>query len=303
MLKTLLPVLAVLILVGCAKPKESLIPAARLEKLKEAYSVSEKKAIQLDLKNIRQILFKGASPALQHPIYVATAGGPGALKSTTLEKFLAQNRSLFEDSGVVYTDPDARGLKLMAHTYHSQGLSFYRIAEDNSFQKTQKAAYEKWRNASNLIAYTLLNEAAEKRCHIAHGTTSSSPSIADLYRGLKERGYKIILLLCGASDKTRMEATTHRMQAQANYQATPEDIRAKGLAFIERFPIYLQYADELWFYWSTSHKTGRKLVARFSDERLTVLDKLGFMAFRSYYEGMRRKHHLTTPSFDEMFSI
>jgi len=66
------------------------------------------------LQIIKALSFRKKSRPSQ-PLYVGTAGGPGSMKSTILETFMAEAAE--NGSNFVYTDPDICGLKFMVNTY------------------------------------------------------------------------------------------------------------------------------------------------------------------------------------------
>jgi len=79
----------------------------------ESYSEKEVQLIEKDLAVVRSICLDDTQNTSTR-FYVATAGAPGARKTTILEKFIATHP---EYAGGVYLDPDPRTLKFMAHTY------------------------------------------------------------------------------------------------------------------------------------------------------------------------------------------
>ena len=183
----------------------SLVPMNIINQHSKDYSCTEMALINEDLKNIDQLVFRGTKPS-KAPFYVATAGGPGACKSTTLETILHEDPSF---QNAVYIDPDPQSLRLMINTYLTKSLSFYTISKKESFAKAQMDAYNYWRGGSNYIACTLLNKAFDKKFNIAHGGTSTSPAVENLYKTLKAKGYKIYLVLCYAEPETRASAIAH----------------------------------------------------------------------------------------------
>lgn len=232
----------------------SLIEKSYVQSFLKSYSPDEVQLIMDDLGNIGKHCFRGLSPAEGHKNYVATAGGPGASKSTTLEVWL-HNKSNF-----AYLDPDQRALKFMINTY-LQEFTNYKIRESSGINALPQKAYDKWRGGSNFIASTLINEACEKGYNIAHGTTSTSEHVSKLYEQLKKNNYKITLLLCNSPDDNRVASLQHRVKTQNFCQVDPEDVVNKGKMFPERFPVYFQYADELQLYWINNFLEGAVLGA------------------------------------------
>ena len=271
-----------LLCLGCVQQissaeSEPLIPIEFVNSHLKGYSPDEVSLIQEDLAHISKTCFRGAVPASDRPIYVATAGGPGASKSTILETYLADHR------GFVYADPDPRALDYMINTYR-QSRSYYAFSK-NPKEKVLNDAYEKWRPASNYIACTILNDAFAKGYHIAHGTTSTAPQVKGLYERLKSRNYKIVLLLCGSTDKNRIDSLTYRAKELAFIQNSDEDTITKGKAFPERFPVYFGNADEIIFYWTADFSKGNIKAATLTKENgLTVHDQTAYNDFLSEYK-------------------
>ena len=271
---------------------ESLFPQNMVEKLLETYSEKEKNLIFNDLKNINNLCFQDKEPSIEtERIYVATAGGPGACKSTILENYI-QNKPNF-----VYVDPDPRALKFMINTYY-QSITYHQISKNRSYQDLLKNSYNKWRWASNYIAYTILNNAYNKGYSIAHGTTSTSPTINLLYKKLKQEKYKIILLLCYTSDDARIKALEHRAHVQAFVQSSAEDTINKGKIFVEKFPTYFEYADEINLYWTQNFLQGSIHAATYKKETgLIIHDKEALNFFTKQYN-LDNKNQMA--SFDKL---
>ena len=263
-----------------ANAENDLVPQAFIQGPLKNYSAEEQALIQIDQHNIETLAFyqKTRIEDGQQPVYIATAGGPGAGKSTILENYL------YDKENFVYTDPDPRTLKFMIMTY-LQELTYGKISLSKSYLILQEKAYTKWRDASNYIATSILNKAFEGHYSIAHGTTSSNKAIENLYKKLKENGYKILLLLCAAPDETRQKAIEHRIKSQAFYQSTPEDVLTKGEAFLENFPIYFTYADEIEIYWTEDVMKGSEKTALFKrGKSYEILNHSAFEKFREFYK-------------------
>jgi hypothetical protein len=253
-----------------------------IKELLKPYSVAEKASINRDLSNIRGLIFSNAKKT-KTPTYLATAGAPGARKSSILENYYLTD-SLF--AGFAYIDPDARALFLMIHTYLSQGINYGTLSKFNDFSEAKKSAYEKWRNASNYIANTLLNEAFKKRISIAHGTTSTGPHVEQNLKILKKNNYRIQYILCGASDQTRQDLIKYRNNTQGNYQSTPEDALNKGALFPKQIPMYFKYADELDLHWSESLKDDFSSVAivNINKKEIQIKNSVKYQKFTTYID-------------------
>lgn len=272
---------------------ENLIPKSTIETLQVNYSPKEKTLIQKDLNNIRETCFSGYT-SNKELTYLATAGAPGASKSTILETYINN------DSNFIYLDPDQRALKFMINTYY-QSLDNYKISKAESYSSIQKEAYNKWRDASNYITNTLLNEAFEKGYSIAHGITSDKVKvITPLYEKLKQKKYKIILLLCASTNENRLKAIEYRTTVQGFYQCAPEDIMSKSKMFLENFPIYFKYADEIHIFWTENFLDGSKEIAiAKKGETLKVIDQELLDKLKKDYEDVRR-NNLALPLFDDL---
>jgi len=242
---------------GCAA--ETLVPQDIVDAHRKDYSQKEMRSLNRDLKNIRETCFDEKTPAKEQPVYVATAGAPGACKSTILETYLHDKQN------IVYVDPDQRALCFMINTYY-QTLTCYNISQAKSPQDLLKDSYNKWREASNYVSNTLLNESYSGGYNIAHGATSTSSAIKFLYQGLKRKNYKIVLLLCGASDRTRVATCRHRFLTQGFLQESSQDLINKGTMFSERLATYFEYADEIYVYWTDDFLKGSTLAATYTKD-------------------------------------
>lgn len=264
-----------------------------IENFLQGYTAEEIEEIKRDLTVVMQFSFFRVVPQSTStpPLYVATAGGPGSAKSTTLESFLRENNLKRQ---VVYADPDAVSLKNMIYTYR-QSLSYADFATAQSNHFALKAAYDKWRGASNYINHEIMQVAfggehgSDAKYSIAHGSTSTSPHMGSLYQKIKARGYQISLLLCYSSDKTKRQAIERREKEQGFVQCDPRDVVEKGKMFPERFDTYFQYADELRFYWNNELTHGQlpapcaHFVKTGSTFNLTILNEENWIHFCEKY--------------------
>lgn len=272
--------------------------------LKE-YDIEEKELIEKDLNVVRSICFKDpkAKDSEKKPVYIATCGAPGSRKSTILERFLLKQCAPFQ---FAYLDPDQRALKFMAHTYYSQSLSALAIAEHEHYSQAIKAAYEKWRGASNYIALTLLEEAFLQRKDIAHGTTSTGEHISKFLSKVKEAGYEVVLLLCSCEDTLRHQAVDYRNKEQKFYQSTPEEAVSKGVLFPQRMSSYFTYADTLYLFWSDDLFNPERLAAVITGKDIVIYDQEALTNFISKFEKDRNKlmkEGKQIPSWNELLEI
>lgn len=250
------------------------------------YNSEEMELITKDLEVVRSVCFKEETSG-NRPLYLATAGGPGARKSTILERFLKEHSH--ELPTLTYLDPDPRGLKFMAHTYQALSLCPLEISKFPEFTLAQKSAYEKWRGASNYITLLLLEEAFLKRLSIAHGTTSTGEHIPEFLKKVKESGYDITLLLCSCEDEFRYKTTEYRINEQKFYQSSPEDVVLKGKSFPVRMSAYFNFADTLYLFWSDDLATKESLSAILQKGNIVIIDPIAYEKFVQKYENDRSK--------------
>ncbi|MBS3904742.1 MAG: zeta toxin family protein [Simkania sp.] len=254
--------------------------------LKE-YSDEEKEAIEKDLNVVRSVCFSKVQASWSgKPLYVATAGAPGARKTTILERFLDKHPL---QSRLLYLDPDQRTLKFMAHTYYSQSLAALTNARHERYVLAVKEAYDKWCGASNYIAYTLLEEGFSRRMNIAQGTTSTGEHVPNFLAKIKDADYKIVLLLCSCEDAFRHQAIQYRNEVQTFYQSTPEHALSKGKLFPQRMSAYFTYADTLYLFWSDDLSTQERLAAILEEGDVQVLDQDAFNQFIGKFEADRNR--------------
>jgi hypothetical protein len=265
----------------------------------KGYSAEELSLLQKDLKVVRSVCLEGTQNTLKR-FYLATAGAPGARKTTIMERFLSAHPEYQQG---VYLDPDPRTIKFMVHTYHAISLSPLAISYVNQYDQVIKNAYEKWRGGSNYIVLTLLEEAFAAGRSVVHGTTSTGSHIADFFAKLKENDYEIILLLCSCPDEVRYEAVDYRNCVVCFYQSSPEDAVAKGLLFPQKLAVYFTYADQLYFYWSDNLFSPEKLAGVWHDGHLEIHDSQAMQHFIDKYELDRMKlkeKEIILSSFDEV---
>ena len=252
-----------------------------LDSMIEEYSSVERVAIKKDHEVIDGICFEGVAPRSSSPIYLATAGAPGARKSTILEHLLREDPQL---ANTVYVDPDQRALKWMIHTYHRHSLTADAVSRSVSYPLLQKAAYDKWRGGSNYIANSILEKALRGGYDIAHGTTMTGPYISRLMTLVKEQGYMITLALCSCEDGVRKEAIHYRSAVQGFYQVDSNDVVKKGNLFPKRMLTFFSHADTLMLFWSDQFDSRERLAAIFSKKGLKVLDQVAYDCFVDKYE-------------------
>ena len=264
---------------------EEYLSPEKLSSYLDSYTDQEKEEIAKDLKVVRSVCRVNEASTQDQPFYLATAGGPGSRKSTILERFL-QDHPAYQTG--VYLDPDQRALKFMAHTYYARSLNALQAASKPNYLDIVKAAYEKWRGASEYITLTLLEEAFQKKDSIIHGTTSTGSHIPEFFQKLKAQGYRIILMLSYCEDSLRKEAIEYRNGEQRFYQSTPEDAVIKGKLFPEKLAAYFDVADTLYLYWSDDLFAEETLVAIFDKGEIKVEQSCSFENFITKYEEDRQ---------------
>jgi len=263
--------------------------------LKE-YSEEEVRLLNKDLDVVRSVCLDDTHNT-ETRFYLATAGGPGARKTTILEKFISLHP---EYQSGVYLDPDPRTLKFMAHTYYALSLNPLVVASTNSYDQVIQNAYKKWRAGSNYIVLSLLEEAFAKGRSITYGTTSTGGHIPNFFAKLKENDYEIILLLCSCPDDVRYEAVDYRNSVVRFYQSSPEDAVAKGVLFPQRMDSYFAYADRIYFYWSDSLFAPERLAGVWEKGELILHDSDAMQRFIGKYEADRttlEQTGVSIPSF------
>jgi predicted ABC-type ATPase len=264
-----------------------LVDPAFLAAMRGRYAPAERNWLDMDKRYIVESLFHGKQPVAhgEPKIYLATAGGPGAGKTTILEQYLAAAKEASYRSMVV-SDPDQPILRMMGNLNVRHMQSLARVADAGSTGAANKAAYDFCRDGSNYIAYAVLNKAVAGGYNIAHGTTSTGDKVPDNVSLLKAQGYQVHYLLVAAPDKVRTQNVQHRVTAQANYQSTPEDVKDKGGRFWEMLPFYFKQADKVDLYFSAK-PLQQNHVATVVGNAVTVHDAKGLSGFVREYEKVR----------------
>jgi hypothetical protein len=277
-------------------PKEPLIPHQMVNDHLASYSETEKQDIARDQGAIEELCFKNATQD-SNKNYLATAGGPGACKSTILENYIAEN-SL---KHYVYGDPDQRALVFMINTYH-QSRSLGAISKTTNFQGLLKECYTKWRGGSNYIASSILNKAFDGNFSIAHGTTSTGKGVKNLYKTLKDNNYKITLLLCGSTIENQRASIEHRLKNQALIQSSTEDLESKYGNFFDMLPTYVEWADTLHLYWTQDFVQGSTKIATYARKDGLIKHHDDFAKFEAAYEKHRAAKNPSLPPLSNLLT-
>lgn len=250
----------------------------------KSYTDEDIQLLKKDLDVVRSVCLDG-SQNTDSRFYLATAGAPGARKTTILERFVAQHP---EYQGGVYLDFDPRTLRFMVHTYYAKGLNSLVIAQTGDYSQVIKNAYEKWRFGSHYIVLSLFEEAVAKGRSIIFGTTSTGAHIPKFFARLKEEGYQIVLLLCSCPDQLRQEAVQYRNDVVRFYQSAADEVVSKGKFFPQRMGAYFDYADLMYFYWSDELFSPERLAAVWQNGKLEVHDTEAMHRFIEKYEADRQ---------------
>jgi hypothetical protein len=296
-----LPTLLLACLASIGLQAELFFTPQMIAKHLETYTDKEIQLLEKDLTVVRSICLDDTHNT-NIRFYLATAGGPGARKTTILEKFVTTHPE-YQDG--VYLDPDPRTLRFMVHTYYAQSLNPLVISQTKDYDQVIKKAYDKWRPGSNYIVLTLFEEAIAAGRSIIYGTTSTGAHIPNFFATLKENGYQIVLLLCSCPDNLRQEAVEYRNQVVRFYQSSPEDAVAKGKFFPQRMSAYFAYADLMYFYWSDDLFSPERLAAVWRNGKLEVQDSEAMQRFSEKYEADRlalAAEGQTIPAFESYFS-
>lgn len=282
----------------CLADTRELISPSFLNTLISDYPKEEKKLIKKDLHNIRDLVFGHTFPKnIIKPSYVATAGPPGAIKSTILETYVHNNPDLKK---AAYIDPDQRGIKFMINTYIAKSLNCFTISQTPDYAKVQKHAYDYWRDASNYIAGKLLNQAFRKRYSIVHGTTSTGKIVETHYKTLHSANYYVTLLLCFSLDSARLDAIEYRNTRQGFYQQDEQDIFDKDILFMQRVEAYFNHADEMVLYWTEKFREPAIAAATYKDKKLTIHNEAALNKIIKEYNRKIVKYSLNSPTWQEI---
>ncbi|PJB73502.1 MAG: hypothetical protein CO093_00665 [Alphaproteobacteria bacterium CG_4_9_14_3_um_filter_47_13] len=245
-----------------------------------------KTLVERDRPILHQICLQDTVPAQgRKPVYLATCGAPLAGKSTTLEQIMAVDSERYGNMAKI--DPDRWGMALMANTYQDYLMGAGMIADAENYEQAQERAYDIARPGSNYLTLEMLNEAAERKLDIAHGTTMTSPHINTLLSTIKAQGYEIDLLLCSAEDDMRADAQQYRANVQGYYQSTPEDVKSKGIVFPQRMQTYFVMADNLSIFWREGVTENAIKAATYSNGQKTVHNEKAYENFVNKYEADR----------------
>lgn len=202
------------------------------------YTEQERQDLIEDINNIyHEIMAKNPEKT---NMAVISAGAPGAGKTFLMRTLLEEEAA--EGRQFAYIDPDDVCLKKQRHTYLKDIE-----ASDGCFE-SHKAAYDKWRPASNAANHIILANLIRDHVSFFFGSTSSSPYTNRSFDFLKRHGYEIRLIHVTAPDDVRWKSIQKRDQTFV--QTTEKDVKEKGVLVPQRLQdTYLPYASEIDFYY------------------------------------------------------
>ncbi len=224
------------------------------------------------------------------PLYIASAGGPGAGKSTALFQYVSSlfnvdvpkeawhESSLSEAMSKIFTEvpaalvsPDRRGILSLALKNRDEPTS-------------DRAFYLKWRWASNFLSNVALNVAFQNRRNIVHDTTLSGRTALDNLKALKNSGYCLAVFMQGAPLRTREEAADKRNETF--FQSLKGNVTDQDTAFAEKISQIVPLTDLAVIGWRNAANEEAKQVAKIANGTLLVLDEEGFERYCSAYPQM-----------------
>jgi len=244
-----------------------------------SYTEEEKALLQADIEDIyAKINLQGLTPRREA---VMTAGAPGAGKSTLMKQDLAKNS---KTNNFAYIDPDDVCLKSMKHTYLKDLKdSLNSIHEQNFFSEEEatftelsikQVLYNHWRPGSNAANHLILANLIRQGLSFYFGTTSTSSTVSDFFKLLKEQSYHIRLLHITASDNTRWQSVLK--ENRGFLHTTAEDIFEKGKLFPQRLQTYFAWADTIEFYYRSEADQNAILAAIWTKDSFTVINQIAY---------------------------
>ncbi len=233
---------------------------------KVPYTEEEKNQLARDISSLYQEIM-GVDPEREGHC-VLTAGGPGAGKTRQMRADLQEKGRKY-----AYIDPDDVCLKKITGFQTD-------IANDPSPQG-RKAAYDKWRPASNAMNHLILAHFIQDRVSFYFGTTATSPAVGKLFDLLKKQDYTTRIIHMTTPDEIRWASIQER--DKTFIQTTEEDVRDKGKMFPERLGDYLGHAGKIDFYYRPEVGEGGRLAAEWESGKLMIRDE-------SAYEQVKNRH-------------
>lgn len=242
-----------------------------------------------------------ALPKTDASIYFASAGGPGAGKSTALLKEVVKTfqdayykeheqelafgitpedwtepslskalGQIFSKIPAAFISPDRHGILSLAKHFRKEPTS-------------DEAFYSEHRWLSNFISNFLTNVAFNKEVNIVHDTTMSSERAVKNLDGMGKNVTKIILMQ-GAPFETREEAADKRNKIF--YQSYKANVSEQDQAFNKLIGTIVEKSDIVLVGWRDAADAEAQIVAKISHGEVLILDKKGFDAYCDNYSEM-----------------
>jgi predicted ABC-type ATPase len=216
---------------------------------------------------------------------ILTAGAPGVGK-TLLVREMWEN-----DPEAAYICPDDVCLKEMEKTYRAM------VAKDPS-PEGMKAAYNKWRAASNYAHHIITANLIRLNQSFYFGTTASGDKTYLFLDFLKKNGYSITILYVSAPDQVRFDSIAKR--DKVFIQTTDQDVLNKQLMVHERVQdTFVKYANRIDFYFRTAVNEAPKLASTWikndSKGQLQVVNPAVYAEMTKLHDkvcdGMKKPEH------------
>lgn len=250
---------------------------------KVPYTEEESSNLRKDTQDIYEKIMAQNPSKSDKPLAIMTAGAPGAGKTVLMKQDIEafQNQT---NKKYAYICPDDVCLKSQTRTYLADIkkkpsfmvvlLNFFRCSPPNDDKaiEVRKAAYNKWRPASNAATHLILANLIREKYDFYFGTTSSGPATKFFLQHLKDQGYTIKLLHVSAPDDVRWESI--KMRDQTFVQTTEDDVREKGDLVPQRITdTFLKFADQIQFFYRDAVDQDAVLAAEWTRDDNTLIVK------------------------------
>lgn len=227
-------------------------------------------------------------PGFNRPIWISTAGGPGAGKSTAIFQNVAKlfdidveknawsegslktaSKAIFPNIPFALISPDKRSLQAIAACENADG------AIDDEF-------YKKWWNALYFLSGVTTNASLAYGKNAIYDTTFTSEKAINSVTQARENGYYTATLMLGASDEVRQQSVQKRNEAYV--QVFPHNVNKQNDVFAGNIPKIFSLSDEVILAWRDDVAvSGYHVACVQGNQRLTVIDENGFEAFCNTY--------------------
>jgi predicted ABC-type ATPase len=248
---------------------------------KVEYTADEIDALKFDIMEIWKRI--QSRKLAQSKEIILTAGAPGVGK-TLLERGMWEASSEF-----AYICPDDVCLKEMEKTYRA-------MVEKDPSPEGMKAAYNKWRAASNYAHHIVTANLIRLNQSFFFGTTASGDKTYLFLDFLKKNGYSIRILYVSAPDQVRFDSIEKR--DKVFIQTTDQDVLNKQLMVHERVQdTFVKYADRIDFYFRTAVDEAPKLAATWikNDDKPHIVNPAVYSEMTKLHDhvcdGMEKPEH------------